>query len=87
MAQPNQAERVDNGVALAPFDLLGCSIAHRIDRAPPLYGAHLYGAHYVKRYLLCADAVCWTGMGIGLAAVWTALGRSTLYPVGPESGA
>src|SRR5215210_5917493 len=44
----------------------------------------LYGAHSVKRYLLCADAVCWTGLGIGLAAVWTALGRSTLYPVGPQ---
>src|SRR5215216_3419752 len=51
-------------------------------RRPLVWG--LYGAHYVKRYLLCADAVCWTGMGIGLAAVWTALGRSTLYPVGPQ---
>ena len=56
--------------------------SHSIRSRPPLYGAH-----YVKRYLLCADAVCWTGMGIGLAAVWTALGRSTLDPVGPESGA
>src|SRR5215207_4868404 len=35
-AAQHQAERVDDGVALAPFDLLGCIIAHRIDRAPPL---------------------------------------------------
>ena len=35
-AAEHQAERVDNGVALAPFDLLGGIIAHRIDRAPPL---------------------------------------------------
>src|SRR5215203_1486175 len=32
----HQAKRVDNGVALAPFDLLGCVIAHRIGLAPPL---------------------------------------------------
>ena len=35
-AAQHQAERVHNGVALAPFDLLGRIIAHRVDRAPPL---------------------------------------------------
>src|SRR5690349_23315742 len=35
-AAQHQAERVHNGVALAAFDLLGCIIAHRIARAPPL---------------------------------------------------
>src|SRR5215211_7312644 len=35
-AAEHQAERVHDGVALAPFDLLGRIIAHRINRAPPL---------------------------------------------------
>src|SRR6185312_380432 len=35
-AAQHQAERVDNGVALASFDLLGRVIAHRIGRTPPL---------------------------------------------------
>src|SRR5436190_10413071 len=35
-AAEHQAECVPDGVALAPFDLLGGIIAHRIDRAPPL---------------------------------------------------
>src|SRR5215211_2430921 len=35
-AAEHQAERVHNRMALAPFDLFGRIIAHRIDRAPPL---------------------------------------------------
>src|SRR3954454_239275 len=35
-AAEHQAERVNDGMALAPFDLLGRIIAHRVDRAPPL---------------------------------------------------
>src|SRR3982751_3783215 len=35
-AAEHQAERVHNRVALAPFDLLGRIVAHRIDRASPL---------------------------------------------------
>src|SRR5829696_7717287 len=35
-AAEHQAERVNNGVALAPFDLLGRIKAHRISPAAPL---------------------------------------------------
>src|SRR4051812_15626701 len=35
-AAEHQAERVNDGVALAPFDLLGCIKAHRIGPAAPL---------------------------------------------------
>ena len=35
-AAEHQAERVNDGVALAPFDLLGCIVAHRIGPASPL---------------------------------------------------
>ena len=35
-AAEHQAERVNNGVTLAPFDRLGRVIAHRIDPASPL---------------------------------------------------
>src|SRR4051812_40046949 len=35
-AAEHQAERVHDGVALAPVDRLGRIVAHRIDRAPPL---------------------------------------------------
>ena len=35
-AAEHQAERVHDGVALAPFDLLGRIVAHRVDPAAPL---------------------------------------------------
>ena len=35
-AAQHQAERVNDGVALAPVDLLGRIVAHRIGPAPPL---------------------------------------------------
>jgi hypothetical protein len=35
-AAEHQAEPINNRVALAPFDLLGRVIAHRIDPASPL---------------------------------------------------
>src|SRR5215210_6812673 len=35
-AAEHQAERVDNGVALAPFDFLGRIVAHRIGLPAPL---------------------------------------------------
>ena len=35
-AAQHQAERINDGVALAPLDLLGRIIADRIDRTPPL---------------------------------------------------
>src|SRR4051795_7028185 len=45
-AAEHQAERVNNGVALAPFDLLGRIIAHRIDRAPAPFGSfHALAVH------------------------------------------
>src|SRR3954447_9249613 len=49
-AAEHQAERVNDGMALAPFDLLGRIIADRIDRAPPPFGSfHALAVHDRRR--------------------------------------
>lgn len=54
---PDPIARFDGGWRIVLPSDNDPTVARRLDRVP------LYGVHGVKRHLLRADAVCWTGLG------------------------